>query len=76
MIYNVVARLVALRDLLAQSDEPIPFGAIVTALPSHYDGSETSRRLLRRDIKNLEALGTIIERRREGYQGEVVYNQA
>lgn len=62
-MYNLVTRLVALRDVLRTS-EPVAFGDVARALPTHYEESAAGRRQFRRDLDALEGLGWPVERQR------------
>ncbi len=58
--YGVVARLMALRDILLVA--PRTFTDVVAALPDTYADDEASRRQLRRDLDNLQCLGYAVRR--------------
>jgi predicted DNA-binding transcriptional regulator YafY len=59
-VYAVVRRLLGLRDRLRTG--PCDFPALVAHMPGDYTDDENGKRQFRRDLRNLEALGYIIQR--------------
>src|SRR5438045_1035852 len=59
-VYAVVERLIRLRDMLR--NEPHTVTEIFRYLPNDYTDDEKGKRQLRRDLRNLEALGYTVKR--------------
>lgn len=59
-VYAVVRRLLELRDWLRAG--PYDYASIVAHMPADYADDNNGKRQLRRDLKNLEALGYTIKR--------------
>lgn len=59
-VYAVVSRLIQLRDLLCKGPQDTP--GILTKMAHDYPDDANGRRQLRRDLRNLEALGYVIKR--------------
>jgi predicted DNA-binding transcriptional regulator YafY len=58
--YNVIDRLMRLRDLLR--DAPRDMETILTRMERDYPATESGKRRLRRDLRNLEMMGFHVER--------------
>lgn len=57
-VYAVTKRLIHLRDMLRTG--PHDLASIITGMPDDYTNDEHSKRQIRRDLHNLEALGYTI----------------